>query len=281
MYEYDNDELKIYLGCDIPITSKIIVTQPSIYQIAQFGEKKYFDAVRLLTSVGADLKWQLWDYNQIDYTKIDDYDLFVKFIAAVVGSKKQLYNEIMSNQEKYYDELQKISEEDLQQMLVNPLSLVLNIDLGDFIPMVKPMGEDNEQIILYNPIDEIVIDRLVYSKMIDVVRKIHGYKRNNELPANEITKRDLIDDARDAAMAMSRQPYKSILRPLISTLSVYCGQCGDERIWNMKINNFFENIKRIGKIEDAHTLLQGSYSGFVNLKSVDQRRFDMFAEFES
>lgn len=276
MFEYD--ELKIYMGCDIYITPKIKVSQPSLLQIAEFGEKRYFNAVRLLTSVGADLKWQLWDYGRIDYTKIDDYDLFVKFIATIVGSKKHLYQELIENPDKYKDEIQGFSQEDLDEMLINPLSLVLNIDFADFVPIVKTLNEENEQIILFNPKDEIVIDRLVYSRMIEVVRKIHGFKRNNEMPANEITKRDLIDDARDEAMAMSRRPYKSNLRSLISTLSVYCGQCGDERIWNMKINNFFENIKRVGKIEDTHTLLQGSYSGFANLKGVDKTRFDMFAD---
>lgn len=275
--EYD-DELKIYFGCDISIAPKIIVSQPSVYQIAKFGEKKYFNAVHLLTSVGADLKWQLWDYNQIDYTKIDDYDLFVKFIAPVVGSKKQVYTEFINNPEQYKNELQNISNEELEEMLINPLSLLLNIDFADFIPIEKVFNEGNKQIILFNPKDEIVIDRLIYTRMIDVIRKIHGLKRNNEMPANEVTKRDLIDDARDEAMAMARRPYKSTLRPLISTLSVYCGQCGDERIWNMKINNFFEDIKRVGKIEDAHTLLQGSYSGFANLKNVDKTRFDMFAD---
>lgn len=277
MFEYD-DELKIYMGCDIDITSKIKVSQPSLRQIAEFGERKYFNAVHLLTSVGADLKWQLWDYHKIDYTTIDDYSLFIKFIAPLLGSQKMIYSEIVNNKEKYENELQRISIEELEEMLVNPLSLILNVDFADFVPMIKKMNEEDEQIILVNQKDGIVIDRLVYARIVQIIRKIHGFKRNNEVPANEVTKRDLIDDARDEAMAMSRQPYKSTLRSLISTLSVYCGQCGDERIWNMKINSFFESIKRISKIEDTHTLMQGSYSGFTDLKNIDKTRFDMFAD---
>ena len=72
------DELKIYRGSDIQITPKIIVTQPTLDQIERFGESRYFHAVHTLTSVGADFKWQLWDYSQIDYTQIEDYDLFIK-----------------------------------------------------------------------------------------------------------------------------------------------------------------------------------------------------------
>ena len=79
MFEFD--ELKIYRGGDIQITPKIIVTQPTLGQIEKFGEKQYFNAVYTLTAVGADLKWQLWDLEQIDYTTIEDYDLFIRFIS--------------------------------------------------------------------------------------------------------------------------------------------------------------------------------------------------------
>jgi hypothetical protein len=75
---FEIDELKIYRGSDIPITDKIIVTQPTIDQIIEFGEKRYFGAVYNLTGVGADFKWQLWDYYGIDYTTIEDFELFKK-----------------------------------------------------------------------------------------------------------------------------------------------------------------------------------------------------------
>lgn len=48
---FDIDELKIYRGSDIPITEKIIVIQPTLDQIIEFGEKKYFQTVYTLTGV--------------------------------------------------------------------------------------------------------------------------------------------------------------------------------------------------------------------------------------
>lgn len=265
------DELTIYRGRDIEITPKIIITQPTLDQIERFGEKRYFNAVHTLTAVGADLKWQLWEYNQIDYTKISDYDLFVEFISQIVSSKKKLYFELICNQEKYKNEISELSNEDLEEMLINPLDLVLkNIDLADFIPLVK----DNQQIVLYDQKNDITIDRAIYSQIVDVVRRIHGFKRNNQIPANEKTKMDLIEDAKDEAMMLSQKPYKSVLKPLISALTVKCGLCGDDKIWNMPIGMFFDNIKRVEKIQDASLLLQGAYSGFASLKGVDKERLD-------
>ena len=274
--EYELDELKIYRGADIQITPKITVTQPTIGQIADFGEKKYFSAVHTLCAVGADLKWQLNDYLGIDYTKIDDYDLFIKFTSQVVSSRKKIYKELKDNPEQYEEELKMISEDDLEDMLINPLELVLGgTDLADFTPCTDTT---NDQVILYDMEHDVTIDRVVYMRIVDAVRKIHGMKRNNEMPGNERTRLDLIEDARDEAMMAANKPYKSVLKPLVSALAVYCGMVGDDRIWNMPVNMFLDNIKRANKIQDSTLLLQGAYSGFASLKGVDRNRLDWTGE---
>lgn len=273
---FDVDDLKIYRGSDIPITDKIIVIQPTIDQIIEFGEKKYFQTVHCLTGVGADFKWQLWDYFGIDYTKIDDFELFKKMIFRSLSSKKYIYKELMENQEKYGEELKRLSKDDLDEMLINPISLILkDIDFADF---EEYESDKNPETILYDKEHDITIDRFVYAKMVDAVRKIHGFKRNNEKPANEITKMNLIEDARDDAVMASRKEYKSVLKPLISALAVKTGQLGSESIWNTKINMFFDAIKRINKIQDAELLLQGAYSGFASLKNVSRDRLDWAGE---
>ena len=86
MYKYD--EFQVYDGDDIYITKDIIITQPSLEEVKKFGEQRYFSAVHTLTSVGADLKWQLWDMLGIDYTQIEDYDLFIKLVSQLVSRKK-------------------------------------------------------------------------------------------------------------------------------------------------------------------------------------------------
>ena len=182
----------------------------------------------------------------------------------------------MENQEKYSEELKKISEEDLADMLVNPLSLTLkNIDLADF---EEYQSDKSPETILYDKEHDITIDRFVYMRIVDAVRKIHGFKRNNQMPANDITKMFLIDDARDEAMAAANKEYKSVLQPLISALIAKTGQMGNDNIWNTKIYMFFDSIKRINKIQDATLLLQGAYSGFASLKGVSKDRLDWMSE---
>ena len=273
---FDVDDLKIYRGSDIRITDKIIVVQPTIEQIVEFGEKRYFSAVHTLTGVGADFKWQLLDYFGIDYTTIDDFDLFKKMICGVLSSKKKIYKVLKENPEQYEEHINKMTEEDWEELLFNPLSLVLkDVDFADFD---EYESDKSQETILYDKEHDITIDRFVYTKIVDAVRKIHGFKRNNQLPANERTKMDLIEDARDEAMASAQKPYKSVLQPLISALAVKTGQLGSDSIWNTKINMFFDAIKRINKIQDATLLLQGAYSGFASLKGVDKTRLDWAGE---
>ena len=269
---FDIDDLKIYRGSDIRITDKIIVTQPTIDQIIEFGEKRYFQTVHCLTGVGADFKWQLLDYFNIDYTTIDDFELFKLMIWKSLSSKKNIYKELKENPEQYEEHTNKMTEEDWEELLFNPISLILkDIDFADF---EEYKSDKNPETILYDKEHDITIDRFVYTRMIEAIRKIHGFKRNNEMPANEITKMDLIEDARDEAMAASQKEYKSVLKPLISALAVKTGQLGSDSIWNTKVNMFFDSIKRINKIQDATLLLQGAYSGFASLKGVDKKRLD-------
>ena len=269
---FDIDDLKIYRGSDIRITDKIIVTQPTIDQIIEFGEKRYFQTVHCLTGVGADFKWQLLDYFNIDYTTIDDFELFKLMIWKSLSSKKNIYKELKENPEQYEEHTNKMTEEDWEELLFNPISLILkDIDFADF---EEYKSDKNSETILYDKEHDITIDRFIYTRMIEAIRKIHGFKRNNEMPANEITKMDLIEDARDEAMAASQKEYKSVLKPLISALAVKTGQLGSDSIWNTKVNMFFDSIKRINKIQDATLLLQGAYSGFASLKGVDKTRLD-------
>ena len=273
---FDVDDLKIYRGKDIRITDKIIVTQPTIDQVIEFGERQYFQTVYYLTGVGADFKWQLWNDYNTDYTKIDDFELFKLMIYKNLSSRKYIYEEFKENPEQYEEYINKMTEEDWENLLFNPISLILkDIDFADF---EEYESDKSPETILYDKEHDITIDRFVYAKMVDAVRKIHGFKRNNQMPANERTKMDLIEDARDEAMMAAQKPYKSILKPLISALAVKTGQLGGDSIWNTKINMFFDSIKRINKIQDAELLLQGAYSGFASLKGVDKARLDWAGE---
>lgn len=266
---FEVDPLKLYRGSDIQITDKIYVVNPTIDEISEFGEERYFQSIHTICASGADLKWQLWDKG-IDYTKIDDYDLFVKFTSISLCNRAK---EI----KKYANTEDVTIPFDLEENDYNPLQLTLKtssgnpLDLSDFDEYVDSSIEDN---VLYNKLDDITIDRFVFRNIVDAVRKIHFLKRNNEIPGNKTTKMILIEDAREEALSNKDKPFESIIVPMVSSLSVKSGQCGSDTIWNMNIYQLLENIRRVFKMQDADTLMKAAYSGFANLKNVDKERFN-------
>lgn len=271
------DRLAVYSGDDIKINDNITIMQPTVRQVKEFGEEQFFSTLHLLTATGADLKAQLWNMD-IDYTKIKDYDLFIKVIWSMLSSRQLLYRELMSDVDKHEDELRKFSDDELKDMQTNPTELILkDLNLADFIPCEN---KESKQIILYNPDKDITIDRYVYSNMVYAIRTIYGFKRNNEKPANEHTKMDLIHDAQDELEDAGMKPFNSVLLPLVSSVTIYNHSIGnDEYIWNMPIGKLFENIKRMDSYEQASRLLQGACSGFADLKKVDNKLLDWQRDF--
>lgn len=240
------DYLQVYRGDNYKVNDSITVYQPTLNDICNYGEKKYFNMIHTLTSVGADMKWQLDELN-IDYTKVSDFDLFSNIISRFYSSK------------------------DTSILFGNV------IDFKSFDIVFKP---DIEEFVLYDEKNDIVFDRFTYQLTIDFLRKMHGLTRNNELPGNEATRRILIDDAKEEYESNKSAPYSSHFLPLISAMVNSPGFKHNEiDVFSMKICPFLDSVKRIQKIKSAELLLQSGYSGFgVNLKDIDKKEIDWIGE---
>lgn len=238
------DELRIYRGDDYQITDKIIIHQPTLGEICDYGEQKFFTMINYLTYVGADLKWQLHEVG-IDYTKISDFELFYNFISPLFG--------------------------------VNDTRIILgDINLPEFKVL---QNKNTNEIVMYDYWNDIIIDRFVYQMIVSVLRKTYGLKRNDELPGNEAARLVLIEDAKTEYEKNKNKPYESQLLNLISAMVNSSGFKHDEvSVFNMKIGAFMDSVKRISKITNANLLLLGGYAGCIDLKSVDKKNLDWLGE---
>ena len=71
-----NDELQVYRGKDFVINDKIQIHQPTLGEIADWGEQKYFSFVQSFTATPTDLKYIL-SLSGVDWNTISDYELFL------------------------------------------------------------------------------------------------------------------------------------------------------------------------------------------------------------
>ncbi len=247
MEELTDHELQIYRGKDFPLAPGITIHQPTLDEICDYGERAYWSMIYTLTSTGADLKFQLYDMG-IDYTKINDFTLFYSLLAPPLDQSK---TSIITG----------------------------DLDFSNFQLMQK---KGSEEIVMYDLEQDILIDEPTYLKFAEVLRSMHGLKRNSQLPANEATKQILIEDAREEYEQEKGKPYVSQLRNLVSAMTNSQGFKYDHaQVWNMKINAFLDSVKRISKIRNADLLLQSGYSGFgINLKEIPETQLNWMGDLD-
>lgn len=244
-----NDELKIYRGEDYVVSEQIVIHQPSLSEICDYGEQEYYSMIYNLTATPQSMKVQLWDMG-IDYTTITAFELF-------------------------YSILYKLYPQEKTSILFGDL---------DFTKFQIMRRKDDGSILLYQVIDgeSVIIDEFTYNVITDYIRQVHIIHKDKQLPANETTKIILIEDAREEIELNKNKEYYSQLKNLISSMINSEGfKYNHSQVWDMKINAFMDSVKRISKIKNAELLLQSGYSGFgVNLKDINQKQLDWLGELE-
>ena len=86
---FNNDELKIYRGEDFIVSKHIVIHQPTLGEICDYGEQKYFSMLYSLTSTPQSMKAQLWKAG-VDYTTITPYSLFL-FLLNILFNLLSIY----------------------------------------------------------------------------------------------------------------------------------------------------------------------------------------------
>lgn len=244
-YGMEFDELALYFGEDYAINDKIVVHQPTIGDILEFGEKEYFQMVYTLCAIPSDMKPQLWDMG-IDYDTLDDYDLF-RILRNILPQK-------------------------------NTRLLLGDIDLTNF---VEGFNEENEEYILIDMDHNIVIDKLIYLKMVNYIRRMHNIVPKVEHAYNQYTKKVLIEDDRQKMELAKKRPYKSQLLNLISAMVNSAGfKYKKTELKEVGIVEFMDSVYRISKIQSANALLQGCYGGMIDTSKINKKDLNWLGELQ-
>lgn len=238
-----NDELQIYRGKDYVINEHIIIHQPTIDEICDWGEEKYFSFVYSFTATPTDRKYQL-SLAGVDWNDITDYELF-------------LYSY------KTFDKA---------------LSGLVFGDL-DFQAFNVYKNTENEEIFLYNTELDIKFDRSIFELSTDYLRKAHNIIRHDERAMNETTKTVLLEEAKEQYEMNKEKDSSSILLPLISTMTnMKEFKYGWTDVWDIKINAFMDCVKAVQHIKNAEMLLASGYSGFgIDLKKINKKNLNYFS----
>lgn len=242
MINLDVDELQLYIGDDYVINDHIKVLQPTIKQIAEFGEKEFFSVVYTVTAIPSDMKANLWDIG-LDWMEVDDFELFVMLSQTLTPDRTKL--------------------------------LFGDLDFTKLKPYNHPHIED--EIILADKETGALIDKMIYLRIVSYLRKAFNITPKVEKAANKMTKKILIEEDRKKNEFNKDKPFKSFLLPLISSVKVKQGYTKDY-VLNMGYVEFMNDVARLQVINNADHLLHSAYSGCLDLKKIDKKELNWMRE---
>lgn len=237
------DELKVFRGKEYQINSHLSIRQPTLDEICGYGEKAYFGMVKGLCSTPADRKVEIWDALHVYWETVDEYDLFLSMWGSLCKMDLSI--------------------------------LFGTTDMSQFKPVLNPKINS---IVLSNQ-QGAVIDRAIYTLITDYLRRIHGFKKNVDVGYNDSTRDIMIEDDRDDQLKWASKPFRSMLQPLISSLT----NCPEfkyryDDVWDLPIGVFMDAVSRIQKHKNYTQLMTGIYSGCIDSKKIKKSEMDWMGE---
>ncbi len=213
------------------ISDKIKIIIPKVRDLIK-DEASYYSNITLITATPYDMMVQLDDIG-IDFTKIDDFELFCAIFNQLAESDTSL--------------------------------IFGDLNLTNFIP-ARINGSD--EIILYDEINDITIDKTIYSQICEVLRLIHGYKRVDKRPANEEAKKFMIERAR---IKQKRERRKSKTKTttqledlIISLVNTTEFPYNYQSVLDLTIYQFNSSLYQIIDKVRFDNLMIGCYAGTID-----------------
>jgi hypothetical protein len=219
----------------VDINDKIHIMIPTVGEILD-NEALYYNLVGTLTAMPADIEMMvLLDDNGIDFSEIDDYDLFLLLFRELASSDTSL--------------------------------VFGDLDLTKFRPAVN---EQNGMLVMADPETGVVIDRAIHDEIADALRQIHHLTKNRKKPANKEARDFMLERARKK-MKRRRRNQKSQLEELIVAL-VNTEQFSYKynEVRDMTIYQFNESLRQIIHKIDYDNRMHGVYAGTVSVKDLSQ-----------
>lgn len=223
-----------------PINDSISVVIPKVGQILD-NEDGYNDAVFLFTSMPIDLMVVLDDAG-IDFTSINEYDLFLRLFLGIKEGNKD---------EGGID-----------------TSLVLdNLNLMDFDIRINT---ETQQIVLYNEKRDIEIGRREHSQIAAVLRKINNLEKNRKRPANEDAKKYLLERARTKMKRKKHKEDSQLEQLIVAMVNTEQFKYDFDSVRNLSIYQFNESVRQVIKKINYDNQMYGVYNGTLNPKELSQ-----------
>ena len=216
----------------IEVSDAISVMVPTVGQIID-NEDDYYQVACMIVATPYDMMVQLDDAH-IDFTKIDDFDLFILLFENLRAMNTSLI----------------FGELDLSGMKVARF-------------------EGTGELVLVDKERDITIDRVVHAKLCDSIRNMLHMEKNNKKPGNEEARKYLIDRERKRQKrAKSKQRDSQLENYIVALVNTEQFPYNYETVRNISIYQFYASLNQIAhKIKYDNTMI-GYYAGTINFEDL-------------
>lgn len=221
---------------DYKINEKISVHVPTVDEIFEFGDQKYYSMAQTLIATPFELMVELDDIG-IDYETITDYQLFVLMMESLAV------------------------QED------NTSILFSDLNLKNFREAVNTK---NKERVLWDEKNDIVIDQMIALEICNAIRKIHFWDAPIGRAGNVEAKRYLIERNRTKKQRLAKKPYKSFLESMIiSLVNTEEFPYNYETVMGLSIYKLNASWRQIQKKKHWEQTMNGVYFGTVDTAKIN------------
>lgn len=253
------DELQMYFGEPYVINlddteGQITVYSPTIGDIMQVGESKFYQTLNIFICNTTQYRSLLWDMG-VDWNTFSDFQLFV-----------MLYKQI---------------DPDVSKLLFGDL------DFSKFVPLLKQKNEEDEdgELILFNNDDWIEINANVHNHFSQYLRNVFGIFPEEKITDNDTLKQWYITKDKRAIENAKKLEEKgkekrsSSMKSIISSLINHPGfKYKLKELKEVGVAEFYDSVKRLQVYEQSTALMKGMYSGFVDSSKLKPDDYNFMRE---
>ena len=227
---------KSLLKCDkIPITPQLNIMIPTIGEILD-DEQAYYSTLQLLIATPSSYMVQL-DKIGLNFEEITEYNLFLMLFEMIKSEDLSLF-------------------------------------FGDINTSNFEVGTNNQngETVLYNSGNNVMIDKLVYFKIVDTLRDITLSEKKIIKPANDEAKKYLLEKETNKLKRSVRNGYKPYLENLVVALvNTPEFKYNYEEVLDLSLYKFNRSFKQIQSKITFNNTMFGIYTGNVDTSKVSDK----------
>lgn len=229
----DLDVSKFYAGYDFAASDDIVVRQPTIGEIIEYGESKYYSMIYMLTALPSDRISELWDAG-VNFSEVSSFHFFHSLTSKMTT--------------------------DMTRIL-----------FGDVIDLSRlKAGMLGEEEVLFDVERNVVITTNIYERIASFLCKVHGITKEPATPASRLALMAMVEiDRQEKQLLAAKSSNKVMLFPLLSSMTNSPGyKYTLEESLSVPIFRFMDSVNRVGLAKTVDQISVGYYTG-----SFDEKKF--------